>query len=117
MDPWNCRPALTISLWINLCRQYEPFLSSPLTVNPGSWLTTEVGNINPMKWPVQVQYLNPIFRYVALPRCFTSRWTDFHIASADMLDAWMHRQGHTWLEDEDLHPGSNHRAAAVVAWR
>jgi hypothetical protein len=105
MLPWNCRTALTISLWINLCRQYEPFLSIPTNVlNPGSWLTTEVGNVNPMNWPVQVQYLNPIFDTSRF-EIFTSRWTDFHTASADMLDdAGCIARAYTWLEEDEDSP-------------
>ena len=86
MLPWNCRTALTISLFINLARQYHPFLSIPTNIlNPMSWLTTRVGDINPMHWPVQPQYINPIFDQSRF-EIFTSRWTDFHTSSADMLD-------------------------------
>lgn len=103
--PWNCRTALTISLWINLCRQYEPFLSIPTNIlNPTSWLTTRIGDIDPRNWPVQPQYINPIFDQSRF-EIFTSRWTDFHTASADMLDdAGCMWRAYTWLTEDEESP-------------
>lgn len=105
MLPWNCRTALTISLFINLARQYHPFLSIPTNIlNPLSWLTTRVGDINPMHWPVQPQYINPIFDQSRF-EIFTSRWTDFHTSSADMLDdAGCIWKAYTWLTEDEESP-------------
>lgn len=101
--PFNCRTALTISLFVNLARQYHPFLSIPTNIlNPINWLTTELGNVNPMNWPVQPQYLNPIFD-TSRTEIFASRWADFHTSSASILeDAGCQWRAYTWLlEDED----------------
>ena len=107
MLPFNCRTALTISLFINLARQYEPFLAIPTNIlNPVHWLTTEIGNINPLNWPVQPQFLN-IFTDQSRLEIFTSRWSDFHTSSQSMLeDSGCQWRAYTWLtEDEDSpHP-------------
>jgi hypothetical protein len=119
MLPWNCRTALTISLWINLCRQYEPFLSIPTNIlNPMSWLTTRVGDISPLNWPVQPQYINPLTDG-SRTEIFTSRWSDFHTSSSDMLDdAGCIWKAYTWLEEdeESPHPELANIGTDIPAW-
>ena len=100
--PWNCRTALTISLWINLARQFEPFLAIPDNVlNPGAWLGTSISDINPLAWPIQPQYLNP-YRDTSRFEVFAARWQDFHTCSQAMLeDAGCIWKSYTWLKGED----------------
>lgn len=105
MLPWNCRSALTISMFINLFRQFFPFASIPTNVlNPIHWLTTELGNINPLNWPIQPQYINPLTDQSRF-EIFTSRWTDFHTASQSMLDdAGCQWRAYTFLTEDEESP-------------
>ena len=105
MLPWNCRTALTLSLFINLARMYEPFLSIPTNImNPAQWLTTRLGNVNPLNWPIQPQYLNPITDQ-SRTEVFTSKWADFHTSSAAILeDAGCIWRAFTWLTEDEESP-------------
>jgi hypothetical protein len=84
--PWNCRTALSITMFINLARQFFPFLSIPTNIfNPGGWIGTGLQGIDPLSWPIQVQFVNPIFdqsRFII----YTSRWTDMHTTTAPHLE-------------------------------
>jgi len=105
--PWNCATALTYSLWINLARQFEPFLVVPTNIaNPLEWLGISVSNINPLSWPIQPQYVNP---YTDQSRfeVFASRWSDFHTTSEAILaDAGCIWRAYVWILGEDS--GSPH---------
>jgi hypothetical protein len=88
--PWNCRTALTLSLIANLARAYEPGLSLFANLlNPVAWLGQNVdfnlGYINPLSWPVQPQWLNPVFDTSRF-EVFTSRWQDLHASSQTILE-------------------------------
>lgn len=100
--PWNCRTALSISLWINLARQFEPFLEIPTNIfNPTSFLGLDLSNINPLAWPIQVQYLNPYFDQSRF-EVFAARWQDFHTVSGPLLeDAGCIWRAYTFLKGED----------------
>lgn len=103
--PWNIRTGLTLSMWINLARQYFPLVSIPLNLfNPGSWIGTDIRNFHPLSWPVQVQFLNPVAdssRFTV----FTSRWQDFESATAQLLtDAGCHVRAYTWLTEDATSP-------------
>jgi hypothetical protein len=100
--PWNCATALTYSLWINLGRQFEPFLTVPTNIaNPLEWLGLTFSNVNPLNWPIQPQYINP---YLDQSRfeVFASRWSDFHSTSQAILeDAGCIWRAYTWILGED----------------
>jgi hypothetical protein len=100
--PWNCRTALSISLWINLARQFEPLLAIPDNIfNPTSFLGLDLQNINPLAWPIQVQYLNPISDTSRF-EVFAARWQDFHTVSGPLLeDAGCQWRAYTFLKGED----------------
>jgi hypothetical protein len=101
--PMNCRSALTISLFINLFRQYHPFAAIPTNIlNPVSWLDSNVSQMSALNWPVQPQFIN-ILRDTSRTEIFTSRWQDFHTSSQAMLeDAGCVWRAYTFLtEDED----------------
>lgn len=100
--PWNCATALTYSLWINLARQFEPFLVIPTNIaNPTAWIGIDAQNINPMGWPIQPQLINP---YTDQSRfeVFAARWQDFHSTSQAILeDAGCIFRAYLWIKGED----------------
>lgn len=107
--PWNCRTGISITMWINLCRQYFPFLAIPTNIfNPGAWLASLTSGpafgADPLGWPIQVQFVNPIFdqsRFSIL----TSRWTDLHTVTAPLLeDAGCMIRAYTWLTEDKTGP-------------
>ena len=105
MLPFNCRTALTISLFINLMRQYHPFAAIPTNIlNPIHWLTTKLGHVSPMHWPVQPQWINPLTDQSRL-EIFVSRWSDFHTSSQSVLqDAGCQWRAYTWLTEDEESP-------------
>lgn len=57
----NARSGLAFTTFLNLLRTFWPFLSLPTSwADPVHWLTTRAGNISPLHWPIQVQFVNPI---------------------------------------------------------
>jgi hypothetical protein len=100
--PWNCRTAMFISLSINLARQFEPFLAIPTNIaNPTAWIGTNLGDINPLAWPIQPQFVNP---YADQSRfeVFAARWSDFHSTTQAILeDAGCIIRAYTFLAGED----------------
>jgi len=103
--PWNIRTSASITMFINLARQYFPFLSIPTNVfNPGGWIGTGLTGVDPLSWPIQVQFVNPITdqsRFSIL----TSRWTDLHTVTAPLLeDAGCMIRAYTWLTTDTTSP-------------
>jgi len=100
--PWNIRTALQTSLFINLARQFEPFLAIPDNIfNPTFWLGQNPLNINPLNWAIQPQFINPVFDTSRF-EVFASRWQDFHSASSVILeDAGSIYRAYTWIKGED----------------
>ncbi|WP_331467243.1 hypothetical protein [Mycobacteroides salmoniphilum] len=127
--PWNCRTAVSLTMFINLARQFFPLLSIPTNIfNPGAWLGVAdiIGGFDPLLWPVQVQFVNPPFDQ-SRTTILTSRWTDIHTVTAPLLeDAGCMIRAYTWLtEDKDSpHPelgtlagqlARPHRNAVILA--
>lgn len=127
--PWNCRTAVSLTMFINLARQFFPLLSIPTNIfNPGAWLGVAdiIGGFDPLLWPVQVQFVNPLFDQ-SRTTILTSRWTDIHTVTAPLLeDAGCMIRAYTWLtEDKDSpHPelgtlagqlARPHRNAVILA--
>ena len=103
----NLRSNLAFATFINLARNFWPLLSLPTNVfDPVHWLTTRVGNISPLHWPVQVQFVNPVLdQSRMLP--LASKWQDLHTISKPLLDdAGCILVDYIWLpEDKDSpHP-------------
>ncbi|ORV20969.1 hypothetical protein AWB98_01340 [Mycolicibacterium conceptionense] len=103
--PWNCRTGLSITMFINLARQYFPFLSIPTNIfNPGGWIGAGLEGVDPLSWPIQVQFVNPIFDQSRFT-IFTSRWTDMHTTTAPLLDdAGCQIRAYTWLTEDKTSP-------------
>lgn len=103
----NLRSNLAFTTFINLARSFWPLLSIPTSLfDPVHWLTTRVGNMSPLHWPVQVQFVNPILdQSRILP--LTAKWQDLHTISEPLLDdAGCALVDYLWLpEDKDSpHP-------------
>lgn len=106
MLPWNCRTALSITMFINLARQFFPFLSIPTNIwNPGAWVGAGLfQGLDPLSWPIQVQFCNPTTDQSRFT-IFTSRWTDMHTTSGPLLeDAGCMIRAYTWLTEDETSP-------------
>jgi hypothetical protein len=107
--PGNTRTVIATTAFINLARNFWPILALPAqALNPGAWTgqASRLANLNPLNWPVQVQFVNPIFDQSRFS-VIMSRWSDAHSVTEGMLrDAGCHVRAYTWLpEDEDSpHP-------------
>lgn len=103
----NLRSNLAFATFLNLARSYWPILSIATSLfDPVHWLTTRVGNLSPLHWPVQVQFVNPILdQSRMLP--LAAKWQDLHTISEPLMDdAGVALVDYLWLpEDKDSpHP-------------
>lgn len=105
MLPWNLRTGLSLSMWINLARQFFPLVSIPTNLfNPASWVGVGLAGFNPLAWPIQVQFVNPITDQSRFS-IFTSRWNDFDSVSKQLLeDAGCMIRAYTWLTEDETSP-------------
>ncbi|KNB67100.1 hypothetical protein [Mycobacteroides abscessus] len=105
--PWNMRTAGSIIMFLNLARQFFPLLSIPTNIfNPGAWLGVRdvIGGLNPLAWPIQVQFVNPLFDQ-SRTTILSSRWQDLHtVLAAPMQDAGCMLRAYTWLTEDDTSP-------------
>ena len=87
--PGPIRSVLFLSMFVNLARIFVPGLSAITNAfNPGAWLNPlspdAALNINPLSWPLQVAFVNPITdqsQWTALG----ATWTDWHSTMGDIL--------------------------------
>lgn len=57
----NAASGLAFTTFLNLMRNFMPLLSIPTSLfDPVHWVTTRAGNLSPLHWPIQVQFINPI---------------------------------------------------------
>ena len=101
----NLRSGLAFTTFINLARNYWPFLAVPISLmDPLKWATTRAGNMSPLHWPVQVQFVNALTdtsRVVPI----TSRWGDLHsVAEPLMDDAGVCLVDYIWLPEDTTSP-------------
>jgi hypothetical protein len=103
--PGPIRTILYATFMINLARLFVPGLSFITNMfNPAAWINpvdqTAVDNFNPLAWPIQVAFVNPILdesRWTVV----ASTWTDWHSATTDMLkDCGVVLRAYTWLEED-----------------
>jgi hypothetical protein len=103
----NLRSNLAFTTFLNLARSYWPILSLPTSLfDPVHWLTTRVGNLSPLHWPVQVQFVNPVLDQSRLLP-LAAKWQDLHTISEPLMDdAGVALIDYLWLpEDTDSpHP-------------
>lgn len=101
----NLRSNLAFTTFINLARSYWPPLSIATSLfDPAHWLTTRAGNLSPLHWPVQTQFVNMAFdtsRILPL----TAKWQDLHtIAEPLMDDAGVALLDYIWLTEDTTSP-------------
>lgn len=115
--PGPCRSILMLSMFINLARLFVPGLSFITNVfNPAAWFNPlnpdSALNINPLSWPIQVAFVNPITdqsRWEAIG----ATWTDWHSAMSDILsDSGVTCRAYTYLTTD---PDSPHTELASLA--
>lgn len=103
----NLRSGMAFTTFLNLSRHFWPLLSIPTSLfDPVHWLTTRAGNLSPLHWPIQVQFVNPILdQSRMLP--ITAKLQMLHDVFAPLgEDAGVSLHAYLWLpEDEDSpHP-------------
>jgi hypothetical protein len=101
----NLRSGLAFTTFLNLARNYWPLIAVPISImDPLHWATTRAGNMSPLHWPVQVQFVNPLFDTSrVLP--IASKWGDLHsIAEPLMEDAGVQLVDYIWLPEDETSP-------------
>jgi hypothetical protein len=101
----NLRSGLAFTTFINLARNYWPMLAVPVSLmDPLHWATTRAGNMSPLHWPLQVQFVNPILdQSRVLP--IASKWGDLHsVAEPLMDDAGVCLVDYIWLPEDETSP-------------
>lgn len=107
--PANVRTACAVTLWIQLLRAFDPIASIPTNIfNPGGWINPlgldAVLNLNPLHWPIQVQFVNPILDQ-SRTSLLTGAWTDFHSSTQEILkDAGCMARAYTYFTDDVDNP-------------
>lgn len=103
--PGNTRTILSISMFINLARLFFPALSIPSNIfNPAGWINGGVTMFDPLNWPLQVAFCNPLLDQSRLA-VLGATWSDWHSAMDDMLrDAGCTFRAYTWLTEDDESP-------------
>ncbi len=105
--PGNTRTIISATAFINLARNYWPLLALPAnTLNPGAWIgeASNLANLSPLNWPVQVQFVNPLIDQSRFS-VIMSRWQDAHSVCDGMLrDAGCSVRAYTWLPEDDDSP-------------
>ncbi|OBF77099.1 hypothetical protein A5751_23265 [Mycolicibacterium fortuitum] len=103
--PGNTRTILAMSMFINLARLFFPALSIPTNImNPAGWINGGLTGFDPLSWPLQVQFVNPILDQSRLS-VIGAAWTDWHSAMDDMLkDAGCTFRAYTWLTEDEESP-------------
>lgn len=103
--PGNTRTILSFSMFINLARLFFPLLSIPTNIfNPMGWINGGVTGLDPLSWPLQVQFVNPLLDQSRLS-VIGATWSDWHTVMDDMLkDAGCNFRAYTWLTEDEETP-------------
>ncbi|QGH78568.1 minor tail protein [Mycobacterium phage Inky] len=113
--PGNTRTIVSTTGFINLARNYWPLLALPSQVmNPGAWIgqASNLANLNPLNWPVQMQFVNPLFDR-SRTSVLMSRWSNAHdVCDALLKYAGCHVRAYCWLEEDEDSP--HPELAAIV---
>ncbi len=103
--PGNTRTILSISMFINLARLFFPALSIASNIfNPFGWVNGGLSGLDPLSWPMQVQFVNPLLDQ-SRTAVLGAAWTDWDSAMKDMLkDAGCNFRAYTWLTEDEETP-------------
>lgn len=105
--PGPIRTILFATFIINLARLFVPGLNIITNaLNPLSWLSTDLENFDPLAWPIQIAFVNPLLdqsRWTAVG----ATWTSWHDATVDMLkDCGCILRAYTWLDEDTDSPNT-----------
>lgn len=109
----NMRSGMAFSTFLNLLRTFWPFLSLPTSwADPVHWLTSRAGNLSPLHWPIQVQFVNPIFDQSRIvPIAAKAQMVhDIHAPLGE--DTGVTLIDYLWLEEDETSP--HPELAAIV---
>lgn len=107
--PANIRTGCTVTMLIQLARLFDPLLSIPTNIlNPAGWINPlgpdALLNLNPLQWPIQCQFINPLFDQ-SRTSLITGSWTDFHSATTQALtDAGCTARVYTYFTEDEEDP-------------
>ncbi|WP_234783929.1 Gp37-like protein [Mycobacteroides immunogenum] len=103
--PGNTRTICAATLAINLARLFSQPLSFITNIlNPAGWFQGGISNIDPLSWPLQVQFVNPLLDQSRTSMLMGS-WTDFHSATAELLrDAGVIARAYTFFTEDEENP-------------
>lgn len=103
--PGNARTICAATLAINLARLYSQPLSFITNIlNPAGWLQGGISNIDPLSWPLQPQFVNPILDQ-SRTSMLVGSWTDFHSSTVDLLkDAGVIARAYTYFTEDPDNP-------------
>lgn len=101
----NLRSNLAFTTFLNLARSYWPVLSLVTSLfDPVHWLTTRAGNLSPLHWPVQVQFVNMLLDQSRLLP-LAAKWQDLHTISEPLMDdAGVCLVDYLWLPEDETSP-------------
>ncbi|BBZ65825.1 bacteriophage protein [Mycolicibacterium insubricum] len=101
----NARSGFAFTTFLNLMRTFFPILAIPTSwADPVHWLTSRAGNLSPLHWPIQVQFVNPITdqsRIVPIT-AKAQMLHDIHAPIGD--DTGVGLIDYLWLEEDDTSP-------------
>lgn len=101
----NLRSNLAFTTFLNLARSFWPPLSIATSLfDPAHWLTTRAGNLSPLHWPLQVQFVNmALDQSRMLP--LAAKWQDLHSISEPLMDdAGVCLVDYIWLPEDTTSP-------------
>lgn len=103
--PGNTRTICAATLAINLARLFSQPLSFITNIlNPAGWFQGGISNIDPLSWPLQVQFVNPLLDQSRTSMLMGS-WTDFHSATSELLrDAGVIARAYTFFTEDEENP-------------
>lgn len=101
----NARSGLAFTTFLNLLRTFWPFLAIPTSwADPVHWLTSKAGNLSPLHWPIQPQFVNFVLdtsRIVPI----TAKAQMLHDIHAPLgEDTGVTLMDYLWLEEDETSP-------------
>lgn len=109
--PGPVRSICAATLAINLGRLFMPGWSTITNIwNPAAWInplgTSGLRNINPLDWPIQVAFVNPLLDQSRWS-CVGAAWQDVHSSFKDILsDAGVMMRAYTYLTTDEDSPNT-----------
>lgn len=101
----NLRSNLWFTTNLNLARSFWPMLSFPTSfADPIHWATTRAGNLSPLHWPIQVQYVNPFLDQSRMLPLAAKLQMLHDIHKPLGMDAGVTMIDYLWLPEDETSP-------------